>query len=100
MLAKPHRAGERTPIWIPDAAHEAHGRSGAGARATAGIVQGATASAKFLAASRARLSWRSYLDARVSALADHGALRSSQRSRLCCKTIFTASRTPKPGSPG
>ena len=23
MLAKPHRAGELTPIWIPDAAHEA-----------------------------------------------------------------------------
>jgi hypothetical protein len=32
MLAKLHRAGELTPIWIPDAAHEAHGRSGAGAR--------------------------------------------------------------------
>jgi hypothetical protein len=29
MLAKLHRAGELTPIWIPDAAHEALGRRSA-----------------------------------------------------------------------
>jgi hypothetical protein len=31
MLAKLHRAGELTAIWIPDAAHEAAAGSGAGA---------------------------------------------------------------------
>jgi transposase len=34
MLAKLHRAGELTPIWIPDAAHEAM-RDLVRARATA-----------------------------------------------------------------
>ena len=37
MLAKLHRAGELTPIWIPDAAHEAM-RDLVRARATAGRV--------------------------------------------------------------
>lgn len=37
MLAKFHRAGELTPIWIPDAAHEAM-RDLVRARATAGRV--------------------------------------------------------------
>ena len=37
MLAKLHRAGELTPIWIPDAAHEAM-RDLLRARATAGRV--------------------------------------------------------------
>ena len=51
MLAKLHRAGELTPIWIPDAGHEAM-RDLVRARATAGrgIVQGAAASAEFSAA--------------------------------------------------
>ena len=37
MLAKLHRAGELTPIWVPDAAHEAM-RDLVRARATAGWV--------------------------------------------------------------
>jgi len=37
MLAKLHRAGELTPIWIPDAGHEAM-RDLVRARATAGRV--------------------------------------------------------------
>jgi transposase len=51
MLAKLHRAGELTTIWIPDAAHEAM-RDLVRARATAVrvAVQGAAASARFPAA--------------------------------------------------
>ena len=39
MLAKLHRAGELTAIWIPDAAHEAM-RDLVRARATAGLLVG------------------------------------------------------------
>src|ERR1700730_12089854 len=62
MRAKLHRFGRLTSIWIPDAAHEAM-RDLVRARATAGRVQGAPASAKLLAAPRPDLSRGSCLDA-------------------------------------
>jgi transposase len=51
MLAKLHRAGELTAIWIPDATHEAIRDLGAGTSdRRPGAVQGAAASARLSAA--------------------------------------------------
>ena len=71
MLAKLHRAGELTSIWIPDAAHEPCATpacAGAGPGAGTGdggpgLVQGTPASAKILAPPRSDLSRSSCLDA-------------------------------------
>ena len=100
MLAKLHRAGELTPIWIPDAAHEAM-RDLVRARATAGRVL-----------SKARQHLQSFLlrhdqiyrGARAWTLAYRaGSPRCAlpiRRSRSCCRITFTPSRTPKLGSTG
>ena len=78
MLAKLHRAGELTAVWVPDAAHEAM-RDLVRARATAraGARQGAPASAGLPAAPWPDLCRRARLDPGLSTLADHGALRAS-----------------------
>jgi transposase len=73
MLAKLHRAGELTPIWIPDAAHEAM-RDLVRARAIASAVEGAATSARLSAAPRPDLPRGSRLDPGISTLAHHGAL--------------------------
>ena len=70
MLAKLHRAGELTPIWIPDEAM----RDLVRARATASAVEGAATSARLSAASRPDLPRGSRLDPGISTLAHHGAL--------------------------
>ena len=47
MLAKLHRAGELTAVWVPDAAHEADARSDPGARnGNQGAWQGASTFAR------------------------------------------------------
>ena len=73
MLAKLHRAGELTPIWIPDAAHEAM-RDLVRARATAvrGLSKAAATSARLSAAPRPHLSRGSRWDLGLSAVAYHG----------------------------
>ena len=74
MLAKLHRAGELTPIWIPDAARS-DARSGARAGDSgASAVEGAATSARLSAASRPDLPRGSRLDPGISTLAHHGAL--------------------------
>ena len=98
MLAKLHRAGELTPIWIPDAAHEAM-RDLVQARATAGRVL-----------SKARQHLQGFLlrhgqiyhGVRVWTLAYGRWLYALpiRRSRSCCRITFMPSRTPKPGSTG
>ena len=56
MLAKLHRAGELTAVWVPDDAHEAMRDLGPGALDRgAGVGQGATASARLSAAAWADL---------------------------------------------
>ena len=75
MLAKLHRAGELTPIWIPDAAHEAM-RDLVRARATAvRVLSKARQHLQGFLLRHDRIYRRgSGLDAGVSTLADHGAL--------------------------
>ena len=75
MLAKLHRAGELTPIWIPDAAHEAM-RDLVRARATAlrALSKVRQHLQGFSAASRPDLPRGSRLDPGISTLAHHGAL--------------------------
>ena len=56
MLAKLHRAGELTAIWIPDAAHEVmQGRCGHGRPAVRVLVKAPTTPARLPAALRADL---------------------------------------------
>ena len=75
-LARLHRAGELTPVWVPDAAHEAM-RDLVRARATARRVlgEGAPASAGLSPAPWPDLSRRARLDAGLPSLAEHGPLR-------------------------
>ena len=77
-LAKLHRAGELTAVWVPDAAHEAM-RDLVRARATAVRVLGkAPAPARLPAAEWPCLRWPDDLDHRLSPLADHAPLRASR----------------------
>ena len=86
MLAKLYRAGELTPIWIPDAAHEAmrdlvrarHGRRGRSSRGE----------------QEACRCWRALLSVRTAALAHHRSLLASG-SRSCRRTTSTASGMPR-----
>ena len=77
MLAKLHRAGELTAVWVPDAAHEAM-RDLVRARATAdaGHGKGAPASPGFPSAPRPHLSRQEGLDEGLPPLADDGSLRA------------------------
>jgi transposase len=85
-LAKLHRAGELTPVWVPDAAHEAMRdlvRSiGRGPRSMGDrpprAGQGAPAPAGLSVAPRPDLSRPAGLDQGLPPLADHGPLRSSR----------------------
>ena len=74
MLARLHRAGELTPIWIPDAAHEAM-RDLVRARATAvrALSKARQHLQGFLAAPL-DLPRGSRLDVGISTLAHHGPL--------------------------
>ena len=76
MLAKLHRAGELTAVWVPDDAHEAM-RDLIRARSTAVRVlgQGAAASARFSAPAWAHLRRQKGLDAGLPTLADDGPVR-------------------------
>jgi transposase len=71
MLAKLHRAGELTAVWVPDAAHEAM-RDLVRARATAAKVafQGAPAPQWISATAWQAVFRSSNLDTSLSALAD------------------------------
>lgn len=78
MLAKLHRAGELTPIWIPDAAHEAMRDLVRATGFTTGLAPG---------------PW--HIDA--------GSPRCAliiRRSRSCCRTISMLSRMPNPDATG
>ena len=95
MLAKLHRAGELTPVWIPDAAHEAM-RDLVRARATAVRVlsQGAATSARLSAAPRPDLRTEF---APGPWPIDAGSPRCAliiRRSRSCCRIISMLSRMP------
>ena len=76
-LAKLHRAGELTAVWVPDAAHEAM-RDLVRARATgrAGARQGASASAGLPAPAWPDLCRPDHLVPGLSAVADDAALRA------------------------
>ena len=100
MLARLHRAGELTPIWIPDAAHEAM-RDLVRARATA-----------VRALSKARQHLQAFCCATTgfaTGLApgrwhiDAGSPRCAliiRRSRSCCRTISILSRMPNADATG
>ena len=100
MLAKLHRAGELTAIWIPDAAHEAM-RDLVRARATA---------VRVLAKARQHLQGFLLRHERfIAGLApgpwpiDAGCRRctsSIRLSRSCCRTTFMLSRTLRPDVTG
>src|SRR4029077_8515145 len=88
MLARLHRAGELTPVWVPDADHESHARfdPSAECRAT-NREQSPSASSRFSAAARAQArAWDSMADG-LSAMAINFGLRTSSAadriSRLC-----------------
>jgi transposase len=76
MLAKLHRAGELTAVWVPDAAHEAM-RDLIRARATAVRVawQGASTLAGIPFEAWSRLCRKERLDAALSPLASDDSLR-------------------------
>ena len=76
MLAKLHRAGELTAVWVPDAAHEAM-RDLIRARATAVRVLGKARQhlQGFLVEAWSRLCRKERLDAALSPLADDASLR-------------------------
>src|SRR3954471_12697857 len=100
MLARLHRAGELTPIWIPDAAHEAM-RDLVRARATA-----------VRALSKARQHLQGFLlrhdrichGARAWTLAYRRLLTTvrfdHRRSRSCCRTISILSKMPNADATG
>jgi transposase len=100
MLAKLHRAGELTPIWIPDAAHEAM-RDLVRARATA---------VRVLSKARQHLQGfllrhdRIYRGARAWTLAYRRWLTRYasiiRRSRSCCRVISMPLRTPNSDATG
>src|SRR5208282_1029601 len=73
MLAKLHRAGELTAVWVPDDAHEAM-RDLIRARATA-VGQGAAASARLSPPAWTRLRRQEGVDPGLPPLADDGAVR-------------------------
>jgi len=74
MLARLHRAGELTEVWVPDAAHEAM-RDLVRARATAmKVLSKARQHLWWIPpATREDLFWRSDLDPSLSTLVDDGA---------------------------
>lgn len=76
MLAKLHRAGELTAVWVPDAAHEAM-RDLVRARAAMRVTGKARQNLGLSAAPRPDLSWQEGLDRSLSALARAGALHAS-----------------------
>jgi len=100
MLAKLHRAGELTAIWIPDAAHEAM-RDLVRARATA---------VRVLAKARQHLQGFLLRHERIYRglapgpwLIDAGCRRCASNirlSRLCCRTTFMLSRKLRPDVTG
>ena len=70
------RAGELTPLWVPDAVHEAV-RPGAGAGRCGGrLAQETPAGSVVPASSRTHLQQAQSLDPRASALAFRAALRA------------------------
>jgi hypothetical protein len=75
MLARLHRAGELTEVWVPDAAHEAM-RDLVRARATAMKVLSKARQQHWWIppATREGLFWRPDLDPSLSTLVDDGAL--------------------------
>ena len=77
MLAKLHRAGELTAVWVPDDAHEAM-RDLIRARSTAVrvLIKARQASARFSPSASTRLCRQEGMDAGLPPLADHGPLRS------------------------
>ena len=79
MLAKLHRAGELTAVWVPDAAHEAM-RDLVRARATAVRVLGKARQhlQGFLLRHGRIYAGRTRLDPGLPTLADHGPLRPSR----------------------
>ena len=99
-LAKLHRAGELTPIWIPDAAHEAM-RDLVRARATA--VRALSKARQHLQGFLLRHD-RIYHGARAwTRHIDAGSPRCTliiRRSRSCCRTISMLSRMPNPDATG
>ena len=73
-LARLHRAGELTAVWVPDAGHEAM-RDLVRARATAGrVLSKARQHLQGFLRARADLPRDPRLDVGLSPLADHGAL--------------------------
>ena len=97
MLAKLHRAGELTAVWVPDAAHEAM-RDLVRARVTAGSESGAKRREKGLAkAGNARvrrgmipLAWRFLRFQKDSALARWYQARTADRRAGTRKTMIVA----------
>jgi hypothetical protein len=88
------RGGELTPIWIPDASHEAMRDLVQAGDGGPSRIHGKPTSAKLPAAPRPDLSRGSCVGVGLSALADH--------NRLCRSGAadHAASRTPRPGSTG
>ena len=70
MLAKLHRAGKLTAVWVPDDAHEAMRDLIRALNSRAGIGQGAAASARFSPSAWADLCRQKGLDAGLPPLAD------------------------------
>ncbi len=100
MLSKLHRAGELTPVWVPDGAHEAM-RDLVRVRAT--VCRMLTKCRQHLQAFLLRhgriYSGKSTPDAGLAALADHDPLRlPAQRS--FSRTTSMRSTTPRRGSRG
>ena len=97
MLAKLHRAGELTAVWVPDAAHEAI-RDLVRARVTAGSESGAKRREKGLAkAGNARvrrgmipLAWRFLRFQKDSALARWYEARTADHRAGTRKTMIVA----------
>jgi len=89
MLARLHRAGELTAVWVPDAAHGAM-RDLVRARATAarGLTKARQHVTGFLLAARQDLHRPSRLDGGLPTLADDGAVcpsRPTDRAAGLCQ---------------
>jgi transposase len=91
MLARLHRAGELTAVWVPDDAHEA--MRGLDPRALdrgAGLGQGATAFAGFSPPTWAHLCRQERLDPGLSSLADDGPIRRHAAQQLVLQDYIHA----------
>ena len=100
-LARCYRAGELTAVWVPDAAHEALARSGAGARSgEEGSTERASSAGEVSAAARPAAAGRNEsLDQEASGVdQDPCPLRASRRWRPRWRITWTKSITWRRGS--